>query len=543
LAALTTFACRPLERDLRPAADTETLVYNMETQPRSIDPGNTSELISGSVISHAFEGLTTLGVGMTTEPGVAERWEISEDGLTYDFFLRDNAFWNDGQAVRAQDFEHGWKRVLDPELGSIYAFILMCIEGAEAYYEHEGSEEERPSLDTIGVEVVNDQHLRVHLARPTPYFLQLTSFMTYMPVRRDIVEEHGDTWAINAESYVGNGLYRVTEYERGYQIRFEINPLHRDAETTAIKTMVWYMISESQAEYIAYLTNSIDMSYGVPYPDLPEIRETLPGHLNNAPWIGIYYVGFNFREGREAFQDVRVRRAFALALDRERIAAEVTEGTRPGAETYIPPGVPDADGSDFAANAGPLIPNYLPDEARRLMAEAGYPDGQGFPPVTYLYNTDVDHARIAEFMQAAWRRELNVDVQLENQEWQVYLQNSRDGNFDFGRRSWLGDYVDPMTFLDIWMTDNSSNRNKYSNPEFDALVEQAWYTSDREEYFRLCHEAEHSLCEDGALIPMYHYTNTYLRNPALEGVYVTPSGVQLFHDARWNEEMIEGAGK
>ena len=173
------------------------------------------------------------------------------------------------------------------------------------------------------------------------------------------------------------------------------------------------------------------------------------------------------------------------------------------------------------------------------MAEAGYPNGEGFPEVAYLFNTDQDHARIAERMQAAWSRELNVDVKLENQEWQVYLSNRREGNFDFGRSSWLGDYVDPMTFLDIWMTNNSTNRNMYTNPPFDEVIERAWVTQNREEYFRLMHEAERLLLEDGAVIPIYHYTNTHLRNPALEGVIITPMGIQLYHWARWNEDKLE----
>jgi oligopeptide transport system substrate-binding protein len=534
-------ACGELERSLAPAADTRTIVYNIEEQPRSIDPALTTELISGSVIQHVFEGLTNLGPNVSVEPGVAERWDVSEDGLQYDFYLRDDSLWSDGLPVTAHDFVYSWTRVLTPETGAYYYSIMTCIEGAEEFYNWDPDSGEPRA--TLGIEAITDHHLRVRLTHPVPFFLQLMAFMTYMPVRQDIIEEHGRTWELSEETYIGNGVYRVSEYERDYMIGMELNPTHRDRETTQIENLVWYMIPESQSEYIAYLTNSIDITYGVPYPTLPEIRESIPEHLQNLPWIGIYYVSFNHRAERPAFQDPRVRRAFALALDRARIGLEVTEGTRRGAVTFVPPGVPDADYvSDFAANSGDLVPNYQPDEARRLLAEAGYPNGEGFPDVAYIFNTSQDHARVAEMMQAAWRRELNVNVRLENMEWQVYLDNRREGNFDFGRGGWLGDYVDPMTFLDIWMTNNSNNRNHYSNLEFDRLIEQAWQTRDREEYFRLCHEAERSLLADGAAIPVYYYSNTFLQNPAIEGLMLTPMGVMLFHDAHWNLEMLEEAG-
>lgn len=538
-------ACGPLERDYRPTVDTETIVYNMESQPRSIDPALTTELISGAVIAHVFEGLTVLGPNMEVEPGVAERWDVSEDGLTYDFYLRDDAYWSDGVPVTAHDFIYAWTRVLEPETASLYSFIMMAIEGAEAYntWDPDKTDEPKPSPDTLGFQAIDDHHIRIQLIRPVPYFLQLTAFMTYMPLRQDIIESAGRTWEHSPETIVGNGLYQVTEYERGYTIKMGINPYHRDADVPEIRHLIWYMIDDEQSEYTAYLINALDVTYGVPYPDLPEIRERLPEHLQSLPWIGIYYASFNHRPERPAFHDPRVRRAFALALDRMRIADEVTEGSRPGATTFVPPGIPDPAGGDFAANSGDLIPNYQPDEARRLLAEAGYPNGEGFPDVAYLFNTDSDHARIAERMQAAWRRELNVNVRLENQEWQVYLDSRREGNYDMGRGGWLGDYVDPMTFLDIWMTYNSTNRSQYSNPEFDRLVEQAWVTQDREEYFRICHEAERVLLADSAMIPIYYYRNTFLQSPALEGLYMTPMGIPLFQRCHWNTDKIESYGQ
>jgi oligopeptide transport system substrate-binding protein len=526
-----------VERSLEPAVDTQTVVYNMSSQPKSIDPAKTTELISGAVIAHVFEGLTNTGPNSSVLPGVAERWEVSADGLTYDFYLRDNAQWSDGAPVTARDFVYAWTRLLAPETGSLYATVFSFLKGAEQFNTVEGTD-----ASVLGFEAVDDHHLRVRLEHPTSYFLQLTSFMCLMPLRRDIVEAHPEDWTLRPETYIGNGAFKMTHYERDYEVVMEPNPHYWDRDSTHIQRLVWYQIQTSQSEYIAYLTNSIDITYGVPYPDLPEIRARLPEHLHNIPWIGTYYVGFNLRPEHPEFQDPRVRRALALALDRARIAREVTAGTRRGAVTWIPPGIPDADGvSDFAADSGVLVPNAATEEARRLMAEAGYPNGRGFPQVTYSFNTDADHAKVAEMLQAAWRRVLNIDVRLENQEWQVYLDNHRNGNFQFGRASWIGDYVDPMTFLSIWLSYDTSNRNGYANAEYDHLVEEAQRTQDRQRYFELCHEAERVLMDDMALIPIYYYANTFLQNPALDGLIYTALGTPLFHHARWNVDMIRAA--
>lgn len=533
-----TLACRPLERSLEPAADTETVVYNMESQPNSIDPHQTTELISGALIAHIFEGLTNMGPNNSVEPGVAERWESSADGLTWDFHLRPEARWSDGRPVTAHDFVYSWRRLLAPETASQYASLFYFFENAERF---NTGQEVDPA--TLGFEAVDAHHLRIRLARPVPYLLQLTSFMCLVPVRQDIIEAHPDDWTLRPETYIGNGAFRMTAYERDYMIRMERSENYWNSAAVPLRHLVWVQIKESQPEHIAYLTNSIDVTYGISYPDLPEIRARIPDHLKNLPWLGIYYVGFNLRPGRTTFQDPRVRRALALALDRERIAREVSEGTRRGAVTWVPPGIPDADGtSDFALNEGVMVPNAATEEARRLLAEAGYPNGAGFPDVAYLYNTDAMHAQVAEMMQAAWKRELNLNIRLENQEWQVFLDSRQNGNFDIGRGSWIGDFIDPMTFLAMWTTWDTSNTNGYSNAEYDRLIARALQTADREEYFRLCHEAHRVLMDDMAMIPILYYTNTFLQNPALEGLIHTSLGTPLFHRAHWNLERLAAAG-
>jgi oligopeptide transport system substrate-binding protein len=300
------------------------------------------------------------------------------------------------------------------------------------------------------------------------------------------------------------------------------------------------MISDAQAEFIAYKTNQIDVSYSINYSDVPEIRRDLAEHLEIWPYIGTYDVLFNTR--RAPFDDVRIRRAFSLGFDRARLTREVTEDIRRPAFSWVPPGIKDADGvTDFVTVSGHVIPDDAAEEAQRLLAEAGYPNGEGFPTVQYLYNTGETHRQIAERLKADWERVLNVHVELVNQESQVHSANVDSGNFQMTRSSWFGDYSDPMTFLDMWMTGNGNNRSDYSNPEYDALVTVAQHTVDRGEYFRLCHEAERMILDNGVIAPVMFYSNEFLKNPALEGMIATPEGGLYFHHAHWNHERLREA--
>jgi oligopeptide transport system substrate-binding protein len=542
--ALTVTACGELDRGFHPAVDTDTIVYNMDSQPTSIDPARTTELISGALIQHVFEGLTATGANMEILPGVAERWDISEDGLTYDFHLRDDAEWSDGRPVTAHDFAYAWERVLTPETGAQYANLFWVIEGAEEFNTHDPDESEGPPPDisSVGFEVVDDHHLRVRLTRPVSYFLQLAAFMTFAPVRQDVIEEHGDAWTLRAETYIGNGAFTVTEYERDFMMRMRRNDTFWNRDAVEIENLVWYIIGDQLTEYIAYLTDSIDVTYGLPYANVPEIKERISEHLRVLPMAGTYFVGFNFR--REPFDNPLVRRALGLAVDRERISEEVFERLRGPAFSWVPPGIPDADGAtDFSDVTGGMLPNADVEAAREALAQAGYPNGEGFPEVTYAYNTHDDHRKIAERLQATWKRVLNIDIGLENQEWQVFHARRREGAFQFHRGGWIGDYVDPMTFLHIYLSYDGNNTLGYANSRYDSLVEAAQQTADREEYFRLCHEAEAVLIgEDMANIPIYHYAQEFLVNPALEGINVTPMGIVLFHSARWSVERLREEG-
>jgi oligopeptide transport system substrate-binding protein len=529
---------RRATQSLRPAVDVNTIVYNMEDQPREIDPATNTALGGGSLIQHVFEGLTFTGPGESVVPGVAERWDVSEDGLTYDFYLRNDAKWSDGEPVTAHDFFYAWKRVVTPATAAQYANLMYGIEGAEAF--HTG-ETDDPS--TLGFEAVTDHHFRVRLARPISYFMQLTAFPVFVPVRQDVIEAHPNSWANSAETYVGNGAFMLTGYERSHFFEMVPNPHYWNRDSVKIERLRWLMITDPQSEYTAYRTNQLDVSYGIPLPDAPEIRRTMPEHMHVEPMVGIYYASFNCE--RPPFDDVRVRRAFNLVIDRETIANEVTEGLRKPAFTWVPEGIKDADGeTEFCEVTGPMFPPLAEarEEAQRLLAEAGYPNGEGFPATTYLYNTHDDHRRVAERLQVIWERDLGVKVELANEEWQVFLSNRREGNFQIARGGWIGDYADPMTFLHIFMSDDGNNNAGYKSPEYDAMMNEAMNTADKARYFELCHQAERLLMDNAAGAPIWYYSNYFLSNPAVEGLMITPTGDTLFHDAHWNHERLRAAG-
>lgn len=519
-------------RSLKPAIDTRTVVFNLGEPPRTLDPALTISVVGFNVVQHVFEGLTMPGPRDSVEPGVAERWEISEDGLTYDFYLRQSAKWADGEPVTAEDFIFAWTRVLAPDAGAAYANLLFAVENGDAFHEGEITDPAQ-----LGLEAVTPYHLRVRLSRPVSYFLHLTGFNTLSPLRRDVIESHGDAWTHSPATYLGNGPFRLTAIEPNHQYVFEKSPEYWNSDAVSLDRMVWLQMGDEQSEYTAYLTNQIDATYSVPLPDLPHIRRTMAEHLMQEPLAGTHYLYFNFE--RPPLDDARVRRALMLAIDRETITNEVSEGLHTPATGWVPAGTPDADGeSNFSDHSGALIPSGAFDLARELLAEAGYPGGEGFPAMTYLYNSSELNRRVAERLQAGWKRELGIDVRLQNNEWQVLVANLQEGNFDIGRFSWIGDYPDPMTFLDIWMSGDGNNRGRYRSEAYDDLLREAMNTADRTAYFELCHRAEQMLIDDAAMAPIWFTGSAILVNPGLEGVVKTPTGDIMFHHARWNLERL-----
>ena len=482
-------------------------------EPEYLDPGLISESEGGIVTHDTFEGLYQYGpTHKEWLPGVAESHEVSPDGRTWTFKLRTNAKWSDGKPVTAQDFEWSWKRVLDPKTASRYAGILWVIEGAEAYNQNPDSDDEAKSKalrDAVGVKALDDHTLEVKLVAPTPYFLQLTAFYTYAPVPRHVVEKHGDRWA-RPENIVSNGPWKTVEWTNNQQIVAELNPHYWDRDKMPFDKIIYRITQENEPAHNMYLGNEIDyLESKVPTTVLPKYRRERFADFELTPYLGVYFYMFNVK--KKPFDDVRVRHALNLAIDKEKIGKFVVKGGQEAAGNIVHPGLAEM-GYDI-----PEGPEFDPDKARKLLEEAGYPGGKDFPRVRISYNTLEGHKLVAEYVQQQWKKNLGVEADLDNMEWKVLLKKQHDRDFEVSRSSWIGDYLDPMTFLDLWEGNNPNNRTNWADPEFDRLIGEARTEADPDKRLGLLKQAEERYLAELPSFPIYFYVKSDLVKPWLKG--------------------------
>jgi ABC-type oligopeptide transport system substrate-binding subunit len=453
-----------------------------------------------------FEGLTVPDP-RTLEPlpGQAESWDVSPDGLTYTFHLRDGLRWTNGEPLAAEDFRYAWLRVLAPETAARNASLLFPIRNAQAF--HEGRIEDPGE---VGIRAPDAGTLVVTLESPTPYFLFLTQFYTYQPVPREAIERWGDRWT-RPEHIVTNGPFRLAEWRPGDRFVFEKNPDYWDASNVRLDRIVAYAVDDLATSLNMYKAGVIDWNPSgyIPTPLHPYIR----GHADylTGPQQTTYFYSINVT--RKPFDDPRVRRALSLAVDREAIARDLLKGARIPWARFAPTGYPGYE-------PPPPVP-FDPGRARRLLAQAGYPGGKGFPGIEILFNTSEDHRRVAEAIQAMWRKELSIRVDLSNQEWGSYLKATTSLQYDVARRSWIGDYLDPSTFLNCYRTGDGNNRTGWSNPEYDRLLAEAAREADPDRRLDLLSRAEAILLEESPVIPIYHYQTNELVKPYVRGLHPT----------------------
>ena len=423
--------------------------WSLDTDPKTLDPQLNSATGAGSLINNMYEGLMR-EVDSKLLPAMAESYEVSEDGLKYTFHLRESR-WSDGKSVSAHDFKYAWLRALDPKVASEYAFQMFYIRGAREYYEGRGGAED------VAIRVADDRTIEVELETPTPYFLNLTAFYTYFPVRRDVVEKAPEKWAVDPDLAVSNGPFKLTRYATSDEIILEKNDGYWGAEDVKLSKIVTLIIGDSMTALTAYEQDEIFILDTMPSQEVMRLQMEDPT-FQVLPMLGTYYYIFNV--DREPTDDADVRKALSMAIDRKAIAERVKKGGEIPARGFIPEGLYDSEGNEFRKSAGDY---YIDPEgadligARALMARAGYPNGEGFPKLTLLYNTSDSHKAIAEAIQAMWREGLGIQVELMNQEWAVFQDTVKLGNFQVGRASWIGDYVDPMTFLELWTSYSGKN--------------------------------------------------------------------------------------
>jgi oligopeptide transport system substrate-binding protein len=499
----------------------EPIIYNMGASPKTIDPQLNSAVEAGSVIVHCFEGLTRKDADGQIQPGMAKEWKMSDDGMKFTFYLRD-AKWSDGQPVTADDFVYAWRRSVDPKSECEYAYQVWYVKNGEAITDGEMDPEE------LGVKAIDQKTLEVELEAPCAYFLQLTAFPTLFPVREDIIEKHGEGWANDPETYITNGPMVVTEYVVNEKIVTEKSDTYWNKKEIKADKLVFTMIDDQASELSAFEAGDIDFADGPPADEIPRLKEE--GSLTIKAMLGTYFYCFNVE--KPPLDDPNVRRALALAIDRQYIIDHAAKNFAIPAFAWVPPGMPEAKkDSDFRETGG----NYFEEdyeknvaEAKKLMEDAGYPNGEGFPELTLLYNDGAGHKVIAEAVQDMWKNELGINIKLDSQEWAVFQETRNQGNYEVARHGWIGDYVDPMTMLDMWHSKSGQNECGWKNAEYDKRIELAKKSGDQEERMKAMHEAEEILMTEMPIVPVYYYTDMYLMNPKIKGFFYDPLGFKVF---------------
>lgn len=508
-----------------PAASGEGKILSVQIgpNPETIDPALNSAVDGGNMILHTFECLLTVDQEGKLAPGQAETWETSEDGLTWTFHLRDGLKWSDGSALTANDFVYSWRRVCDPMVAAPYAeTVLGMVEGFEDAI--------GGNLEALGVEATDDSTLVVHLSQPCSYFGSLAAFATLSPVQQATIDANSDSWAVAADTYICNGPFYISEWVPGSYIMCTKNPNYWNADAIKLDGIKFNLIEDPNASYSAYQTGEVLFIKDVPTEEIPSLTGNEEFHVE--PIIGTYYVSLNTQ--REPFNDPKVRKALSLAIDREYVANTLMQGTYSPASNFMGPGWIDTDGSQFIDNANGGQP-YIDttnheanlEEAKQLLADAGYPDGAGFPAITYSTNDAGYHKVVAEYLQQAWA-EIGVELQVDIVEWASFTPMRRNGDYDASRNGWVGDYSDPSNMLDLLYSSNGNNDGKFNNADYDAAMDISRTTLDAKERSEALHKAEDILMDEAACIPVAYYNDFWLQSTKITNMWHSAYGYWYF---------------
>ena len=518
-------ACGSSGDGKKSSASSDEKILSVQTgpDPETVDPALNSAIDGGEMILHAFEGLLKLDENGDPEAGQAEKWEVSDDGLTYTFHLRDGLKWSDGSDLTAEDFVYSWQRVCDPNVAAPYAeTVLGMVEGYDKAVAGD--------IEKLGVEAKDDKTFVVHLANPCPYFESLAAFATLNPVQKETIEANGDAWATEADTYISNGPFYMAEWVPGSYVLMKKNPNYWDADSIKLDGIKFNLIEDANAAYSAYQTGEILMVKDVPTEEIPSLKDNDEFHVE--PLIGTYYISLNLEKA--PFDNKLVREALSLAIDREYVANTLMQGTYSPAGNIVGPGWKDTDGSEFhdKSNGGseyidPSDYDANLQKAKDLLKEAGYPDGKGIPKIDYLINDSGYHKVVGEYLQKAWG-ELGIDVTVDVVEWASFTPMRRNGDFMAARNGWVGDYTDPSNILELFTTDNGNNDGNYSNPAFDAAIEKSRTTTDAAERSAALHDAEDIIMEDAGCIPVAYYNDFYLMSSKVTGAWHASNGYWYF---------------
>lgn len=485
----------------------KTFRMTASSEPPSLDWSLATDTVSFKILTNIMEGLTQYNANLEPTPAVAQKWEFSEDGRTLTYYLREDVLWSDGKPVTAGDFEFSWKRLLNPATASEYAYFLFDVENA---YEYNSGAIKDPGL--VGVKAVSPYVLQVRLKRPVIYFPSITTFMVTFPQREDIIARYGNSWT-DPDKIVTNGPFILSEWQHEYKLTFTANEKYYDTPPQ-VKKIVAYIVEEATTALTLYETGELDM-VELPIVAIPHYKNS--PEYTSLPILRSAYYGFNVN--KPPFDNVLVRRAFSHAIDRSRIV-NILQGGQIPSSSWIPKGM-------FGYNPN-IGPKFDPQTARALLAEAGYPDGKDFPPATAVFNNDQTNRLIAEFIQAQWQEHLNIRVNVENQEWKVYLNRLRTDMPPIFRLGWGADFPDPDNFMNLFTAASGNNRQRWSNKRYDELVALGASEPDPRKRQEIYDEAQKILTEiETPIVTLYTSTQNMLVNPRVKGLEM--NSMELFY--------------
>lgn len=492
------------------ADDAQKIVMAIQNDPDILDPGITNNSFASPMFANTVESLVRYDATGMIVPGAAESWTISDDGLVYTFTLREGLKWSDGEELTAEDYIYSWTRVLTPETGARYGHMIYdYVKGAKEFFDGEAE------ADVLGFKALDERTIEITLENAAPYFLQVMNIWVWAPVRRDVIEANPDGWASAMEGYPSNGPFYLTKIALGDAYVMTKNPNYWNAENVQIEEVTYRVIPDPSTALLAAEKGDVDGTRSVPQSEIPRLLAESDAFFVLPTFAHTYY---QFNVTAAPFDDVRVRKAFALAVDRQELIQNVVQSPAVPATGLIPEGYMTTEG-DFR-QTGPtydLTPSANIEEAQKLLAEAGYPNGEGFPEVELQYYTDPSVKKVAEALQQMWKANLGVELSIGTSEWKVYYEGVQRLEYSICAMGAGGDYLHPMTFFSAYVSDSADNSVGWKNEEYDALYNTAKGEVDEAAALAQMRELENMISSDMAIIPLYYRSSTIMVAPHVKG--------------------------
>lgn len=507
------------------ATGAQELTFVLSNEPDGIDPTVTNNSFAQCILANCFEGLVTYDATGSIVGGAAETWDISDDGLVYTFHLRDGLKWSDGSDLTAEDFVYSLQRVLTPATTAQYvSMVTGYVKNAQEFYDGTAT------ADELGVKAVDAQTLEITLIQPTSFFIDLVSMWCYDPVQKATIEANGDRWTAAADTYICNGPFKMTQLKMGEGYVLEKNENYWDAANVSLEKLTFRFILDSATALTAYESGEVDGIRSIPTADYARLKAAGAG-IQTVPNYGTVY--YNINCAKAPYDNVLVRKALNLAIDRQALIDNVVQLNATPAYSFLAPGY-SVGGMDITKGRETfdLSATANVEAAQKALADAGYPGGEGFPTLRLSYYSDDTVKKVVEAMAEMLKNNLGIDVEISSNDWAIYYESVQSGNYEVGAMGWSADYLNPMSFLPLFKTGDSTNTAFYSNPDYDKLVDKVMTTTDPDAAAELTLQADALASKEYCCLPLYYKTNDFLMKDYVSGYYMTASGNLYFKDAK-----------